>query len=70
MSDHEKSKTADSGTSADAAKSGQSDRIDLYDQDRAAFLRHRRRKNWIVALSPFSFCAAVFAWFLYRTITA
>lgn len=69
MRDHEKSKTADSWTSADAAKSGQSDRVDLYEQNRAAFLCRRRRKNWIVALSLFSFCAAVFAWFLYRTIT-
>src|SRR3546814_16090110 len=69
MRDHEKSKTADSWTSADAAKSGQSDRVDLYEQNRAAFLCRRRRKNWIVALSLFSFCAAVFAWFLSRTIT-
>ena len=35
--------------------------------DHATFLRRRRRNNRIIALALFAFCAAVFAWFIYRT---
>lgn len=52
------------------ANADHNNRIDFPDPERAAFLSRRRRKNWFVALSLFAFCAAVFAWFVYRTISA